>query len=136
MHVIRLHGPWEYEPLARVAHDNRPLPQSGRVTLPADWSQSLGADFRGQVRFLRRFNCPTGLDHEYRVYLVVEGVESFGDVSLNGVNLGTTQGRGVAFRADITSQLALHNTLSIKIESLENPGGILGGIRLEIAEPT
>ncbi len=136
MHVIRLHGPWEYEPLARVADDHRPLPQPGRAILPADWSQSLGADFRGQVRFLRRFNCPTGLDHEHRVYLVVEGVESFGELLLNGATLGTTRVGEGSFRADITSHLALHNTLSIKIESLENPGGILGGIRLEIDEPT
>ena len=57
MHVIRLRGPWEYEPLAHtfIAADGtrhestESLPPRGRVHLPADWGTTLGPEFRGRV---------------------------------------------------------------------------------------
>src|ERR1700676_4009933 len=95
-HVIRLRGPWDYEPLARVfcaADGTRrevtdALPPPGRVRLPADWGPTLGIDFRGRVRYLRRFGLPTNLDSSQRVWLVVEGVDYFGTATLNGTRLG------------------------------------------------
>ena len=59
MHTIRLRGPWQVEPVARFVlqadgtyrpvHDD--LPPAARVTMPADWSATLGGDFLGRVRY-------------------------------------------------------------------------------------
>ena len=85
MHIIRLHGPWEYTPLNE---DRETLPPPGRITLPADWSETLGADFRGRVRYTRRFHRPTGLDGGQRVFLSIECVDAFGAAWLNEEKLG------------------------------------------------
>jgi hypothetical protein len=98
-HTIRLRGPWEYQPLARatlladgsVSLDERDLPAGGTIALPADWGETLGNDFRGLVRFTRRFAQPTGLDAATRVWLVIEDVDWQGTVTLNGHWLGQVQ---------------------------------------------
>jgi beta-galactosidase/beta-glucuronidase len=132
MHVIRLHGPWEYEPLTGVGED---VPPSGRLTIPADWSETLGADFRGRVRYTRRFHRPTGLIEGQRVWLAVERVEATGAVSLNGQMLGPAAAKGGPFRFDVTDLLARYNVLTIDAESFDRPGGVTGFVRLEIEEP-
>ena len=53
MHTIRLRGPWQLEPVHRWVRradggydaicDN--LPAATKATMPADWSESFGADF-------------------------------------------------------------------------------------------
>jgi beta-galactosidase/beta-glucuronidase len=130
MHTIRLHGPWDFQPLG-AADD---LSLAGRIVIPADWSESLGADFRGRVRYTRHFHRPTGLDEGQRVYLSIDGVVRSGIVSLNGETLGAVEATGGPFRFDVTDRLALRNALVIEVESLEQPGGLTGGVRLEIAE--
>jgi hypothetical protein len=59
--------------------------------MPADWGASVGANFRGLVRFTRRFAQPTGLDEISRVWLVLESVDWQAAVSLNGTTLGCVQ---------------------------------------------
>ncbi len=54
MHVIRLRGPWQQEPLPG-----------------------------GLIRYSRRFHRPTGLESGERVYLVV-GKAAAGEITLNG----------------------------------------------------
>ena len=97
-HSIRLRGPWQYEPLARTRLtadgtiqplDNGLLPPPGRIHLPADWGQTLGADFRGRVRYIRRFGCPRGLDASEVVQLVIGQLDAWGTVQLNGKPLVT-----------------------------------------------
>jgi hypothetical protein len=98
-HTIRLRGPWEYQPLARavlladgsVSLDERDLPAGDTIVLPADWGEILGSDFRGLVRFTRRFTQPTGLDATTRVWLMIEDVDWQGTVALNGQQLGHIQ---------------------------------------------
>ena len=100
MHVIRLRGPWEYEPLVRVWIDasgarresRESLPAAGRAHLPADWGLTLGPDFRGRVRYTRRFGLPTNLEPHEEVWLVVEGVDYFGSLALNDTPLGDVTG--------------------------------------------
>src|SRR5689334_22515172 len=83
-HLIRLRGPWEYEPLERYsAASTGDLPPPGRVDFPAAWAAALGSDFFGRVRFRRRFNRPTGLEQHERVWLVAEGVAGLIAVTLN-----------------------------------------------------
>src|SRR3954469_25952021 len=84
MHTIRLRGPWQVEPLKRFVLQSdgtyKPvedgLPASGRMTMPADWSRLLGADFLGRVCYRRTFQKPTGLESDKRVWLVVEAARS------------------------------------------------------------
>jgi hypothetical protein len=128
-HVIRLRGPWEYEPLARrspLAPGGRgagregeifaDLPPPGRINLPADWSGTLGAGFRGRVRYRRRFNRPTGLEPGERVWLVIDGVDARGQYAMNGQPLSWIDGYALPAECDVTELLAASNVLEIDVE--------------------
>jgi hypothetical protein len=156
MHTIRLRGPWQLEPLERYVGrgDGRydgsieRLPVEARATMPADWSDALGREFLGRVRYHRVFQKPTGLDAGERVWLVVEPPRSRGVVQLNGKPLGEVLWGGPPGRFDITALLEDHNRLEITVEhpSLDadanayddddtnSPGGLVGEVRLEIEE--
>jgi hypothetical protein len=154
-HVIRLGGPWEYEALARTriaADGNRiasreNLPPVGRAHLPADWGAMLGSDFRGLVRYTRRFGLPTNLEPNDQVSLVIDGVDFLGSVRLNGTALGAVQGYNQPTAFEVRKLLAPRNVLLVEVElpayelpstgparpgreSL--PGGLIGEVRLEI----
>ncbi len=154
-HIIRLRGPWQYEPLARtlllpsgeVETEGGDLPPPGRIQMPADWGDSLGPDFRGRVRYQRRFGSPTGLSSGDRVELVVEAVDARGRVSVNGTSLGEIYFADPPARFDITARLLPSNLLIVEVElprlSSESPplprpgrdglpGGLIGEVRLEI----
>ena len=154
-HIIRLGGPWEYEPLSRVwigaCHVRREsvesLPPAGRVQLPADWGATLGADFRGRVRYTRRFGLPTNLEPAEQVWLVVEGVDYFGTLALNGQSLGKLAGYRRPAEFQVTELLLPRNSLTLEVElpqydsTAASPvrpgrerlaGGPIGEVRLEI----
>ncbi len=156
MHTIRLHGPWEYEPLARfdaqargdvTLSDN--LPPSGRITAPCDWGETLGADFHGRVRYRRHFHRPTGLEEDQPVFLVIERVDALGTAFLNERRLGELTLSGGPFRFEVGRDLLLRNMLTIEVElphpadpravarpgREQLPGGLIGEVRLEIEEP-
>jgi len=113
-HVIRLRGPWEFQPLARLipgpdgalVETAAALPPAGRVTPPADWGSSLSPGFRGRVRYTRRFNRPTGLEPHERVWLVIDGVDACGSYALDGHPLGSIDGYALPAANDITDLLA------------------------------
>lgn len=165
MHTIRLRGPWQYEPLALTvwtadgesvaspagSSELAALPPAGRVTMPCDWSESLGADFRGRVRFTRHFNRPTGLDSNTRVYLAIDEVDAVAEVQLNGNSLGRMRGIDGTWRSEITAILETRNRLEIVVDlpfvsdasaPLPRPrdarlaGGVTGEVRLEISVPS
>ena len=56
-HIIRLRGPWKYEPLARYlrTEDGRleqsrdKLPSAGTINFPADWESLFAGRFHGTV---------------------------------------------------------------------------------------
>jgi hypothetical protein len=141
---ILLRGPWECEPLARAGRDAAgvlvwtagPLPAAGTVRLPASW-QDLFGDFRGRVRFRRRFHPPSNIERSDRLSIVFDAVGGTGAVTLNGYALGaldTTAGN-VSF--SVTGQLQINNELVVELEFTESgaqapPGGILGPVALEI----
>src|SRR5687768_14199790 len=125
-HVIRLRGPWNYEPLARfvplaagsASVTNDDLPPSGVIELPGDWASAIGADFQGRVRLPRRFHRPTGLDGGSRVWLVIDDVDWQADVTLNDRPLGTVvcsqstdpqQATKCRARFDITTLISSQN---------------------------
>jgi hypothetical protein len=156
MHIIRLRGPWQLEPVARFVSQPdgtyRPLkddlPPSARQTMPADWSEVFGPDFLGRVRYLRVFQKPTGLDSGERVFLVVERPNSHGEIRLSGKRLGDVSREGAAGRFDITELLGDHNRLEIIVDhpaldargsanddgGTRLPGGLVGEVRLEIED--
>ncbi|MBI3840262.1 MAG: hypothetical protein HY288_20255 [Planctomycetia bacterium] len=153
-YVIRLRGPWELRPLARYVatgeqqfrEETRDLPPGGKVRVPGDWGEILGHDFIGRARYMRRFNCPTNLQPDQRVWLALDGVDPRADVILNGQPIGQALGYRATTRFDITAVLQPHNVLVVEvcmpIASLDDevcrpgraglPGGLIGEVRLEI----
>jgi hypothetical protein len=153
-HTIRLRGPWQVEPLARgivangrlIERDDN-LPAAGRGTVPSDWGDLLGKDFRGRVRYRRSFNPPGALDSHERLWLVVEGVDARGCLSLNGVPLGEVHGYALWASFDVTSVVSRRNELVLDVElpaasgnseaplrpgRETMPGGPIGEVRLEV----
>jgi hypothetical protein len=132
-HRIRLHGPWECEPLARSpdAPEAVPLPAACQVTIPCRWSDSGVGDFRGRVRFRRRFGQPRHLDAQERAWLTFAAFEGAADIWLNGSYLGHCPA-GSAFEFNVTAHLRERNELAVEVESNGAPGGISGEVALEI----
>jgi hypothetical protein len=124
------------------------LPPPARVTMPADWVETCGADFLGRVRYRRVFQLPTGLDSGERVFLVIEPPRSRGVITLSDRLLGEMRAGDAPFRTDITDLLEDHNRLVILVDhpsldeadaatddgNLHLPGGLVGEVRLEIEE--
>lgn len=140
VHTIRLLGPWRLEPLARYGAAGAVpdgLPEPATIRLPGDWGAAFGDDFRGRVRFCRRFNRPTGLASGDRVWLFLAGVHPRGEVRLNGQLLGEADASQPA-RFLVSVILQVHNELTIDIdvphseEAPRSPGGILTLVALEI----
>lgn len=156
MHTIRLRGPWQVEPIERYARGPdglyapsiERLPAGTRAKMPADWAESLGADYFGRVRYRRNFQKPTGLDRGERVWLVVEPPRSRGDISLNSEPLGEVDHDDPPARFDITSRLQGQNHLEVIVQhpaldaaavagddsKARLPGGLIGEVRLEIED--
>jgi hypothetical protein len=156
MHIIRLRGPWQVEALARFVPqpdgsyrlDHENLPAAVRVTMPVDWSSTLGSEFLGRVRYRRTFNKPTGLASGERVFLVVEPPRSSACITWKGDLVGFVHPGEAAGRFDITRLLEDHNQVEILVDHPDldyvrstvgdpaqlPPGGLVGEVRLEIEE--
>lgn len=126
-HVIRLAGPWECEVL-RTDSGSPTSTTSQRIQPPLNCGALFGSDFRGQVRFRRRFNRPTNLDPQEAVWLVIENGEAHGRVGLNELSIGELRSDASQAEFDITPSLQTHNDLTIDIE---HPGSFTS-VRLEI----
>jgi beta-galactosidase/beta-glucuronidase len=156
-HVIRLRGPWELRPLEQWIRtvdgpfrlETETLPEPCRVEVPSDWEAQLGPEYRGTVRYTRRFNCPTNLAPAEKVCLAFDGVDHWATVTLNGRPLGEVHGHSQQpTQFEVSAQLALHNMLEVDVvlppEVWRDPdlrrgrgslaGGIVGEVRLEIGE--
>jgi hypothetical protein len=154
-HRIRLRGPWECEPLARLARRadgtieklDQPLPPKIKVTMPCRWGEAGLGDFTGRVRFIRHFGLPRQIDPHERVWLTFAGAHEFAQVWLNERFLGRypsplplspaagERGGGEgdeAFELDVTSLLQERNQLMIEVESYSALGGLGGEVALEV----
>lgn len=154
-HIIRLRAPWTLQAMVRLVPVNlaefeeqtTDLPPAAKVEVPGDWTELLGADFYGRVRYTRAFNCPTNLDAEERVWLVCDGVDAAAEFSLNGTPIFTLAGPNQPGSCDVTARLCPHNLLSVEVSLLPpgharhvpraegragRGGGITGEVRLEI----
>lgn len=147
-HNIRLRGPWSFDVAEQIA--GAAVPHAGRTTVPCEWGEMLGSDFRGRVRYRRSFNPPATLDPHERLWLVCEGVDAFGRISLNGSLLGTIEGYALPAGFDVTGLIAARNEIGLEVElppkATEQgavlrpgreslPGGPVGEVRLEVRSP-
>src|ERR1700730_17458868 len=118
-HRIRLRGPWECEPLARMASSadapthllEASVPPKLQVSIPCTWNDAGLGDFSGRVRFRRRFNSPGRIDGHERVWLTFESAERTAELSLNGHFLGRHEGALEHFEFDVTPLLERRNEL-------------------------
>ena len=108
-----------------------------RIRLRRPWGREPSGE---GVRWRRPFNRPTGLGPQSRVWIVVEGISSEGDVLLNGRRLGRiTASGGQAWRVEVSGLLALHNELVLEVAAAETDAkgpadSPPGEVALEIAE--
>ena len=143
-HRIFLRGPWQAEPLARADNQfdgtrvwsHRELPAAGTVRLPAAW-QILFGDFRGRVRFSRRFHPPSNVTPDDRLSIVLDGIRGSGSIYLNGEFLGKIEIANTTAKFDVTGKLQINSTLQIELEFTEtspaaSAGGLFASVALEI----
>src|SRR5262245_23713420 len=141
---ILLRGPWECEPMARAERDpastmtwsENGLPAAGTVRLPASW-QDLFGEFRGRVRFRRRFHTPSNIEPGDRLWIVFDATGGTGLVALNGHSLGQLDPAAGTTSFDVTGLLQINNELAVELEFTEHsaqapPGGLFGPVALEI----
>lgn len=154
-HIIRLRAPWQLQALVRYVplgpgefqERSADLPPAAKAEVPGDWTELLGADFLGRVRYTRSFNCPTNLDANERVWLICEGVDGAADFSLNDMAILTLASSDRPGSCDLTPHLRPRNLLSVEVSLLPpehaqhvpraarragRGGGITGEVRLEI----
>lgn len=141
-HTIRLHGPWAAKVLDSQDRCDAAAVEI-RHSVPSDWKDWLGVSFRGRVEYRRRFGLPTQLEPDQDVWLVFEAVDFEASFALNEIELGTMRLGADPFRVEISSQLQQSNHLKVVIdlplevdrgERNSVAGGLIGSVRLEIAE--
>jgi Glycosyl hydrolases family 2, sugar binding domain len=132
-HRIRLRGPWECEPLARIIRHadgrteetSQDLPPRCTMTMPCRWSDDGGlTDFAGRVRCRRRFGLPRRIDDFERVWLTCDGVEESAVFWLNAHLLGQQETANTPFEFDVTALLQERNDLVIELTAPEGNGGL------------
>jgi len=127
-HRIRLHGPWECEPLAAPS---QPIPPSPRRFVPPARLRDAGLrDFIGRVRLTRRFGFPGRIDDYEHVWLTIANVVGQADVALNGTTLCSGQAAGLEF--EVTSLLMSRNRLEVVLDAASGDAGLVGEVALEI----
>lgn len=135
-HRMHLKGPWQYEwlgPSDALPPDVEP---AGRLKMPAEWRTSFGSA-AGTARFRRRFNRPTNLDADERVFVVLDGVGGTGEARLDDRRLGTVDGAQGSAAFDVTDLLKPANELVVELEfdpAVDESvrGGLWGPVAIEI----
>lgn len=130
-HRIRLRGPWECEPLARMDTVSASLPAPLRMTMPCRWRDGGLTGFAGRVRCRRRFGTPARLETHERLWLTFAGVADRAEVSLNGQHLGQLEGSKVG-EFEVTHLVQERNELVVEVEAADDNGGLWGEVALEI----
>src|SRR5438034_6178404 len=139
-HRIRLLGPWECQPLARLVRlpDGRVETQSIaihnklRMKMPCRWREGGLGPFTGRVLFRRHFGFPGNVDASERIWLTFAGVEGTAEAAVNGVFLGRWAGSEGPAEFDVSRLLQMGNDLKVLVESLSEEGGLWGEVALEI----
>lgn len=139
-HRIRLRGPWESEPVARLvrkedgglARSTDDLPPPQRMTMPCHWRDAGLEDFAGIVRLRRRFGYPGRIDEYERVWLTFAQISGNATITLNSRQLGQISDGDTPCEFSVTKLLQPRNELVVDVESLTDAGGLPGEVALEI----
>jgi hypothetical protein len=139
-HRIRLRGPWDCEPLARLEFDahgsarevDGPLPEKRHMTIPCRWGEGGLGDFSGRVRFRRRFGWLANIAPHERVWLTFGGVDGSAETCVNGCLLGTHGATPAPFEFEVSSLLQPRNELTVVVEAPGGSGGLWGEVALEV----
>lgn len=132
-HRIHLRGPWEVT--FPYAGESRPQ----RHVLPCDWESLFGTQ-AGTACFERAFHCPTNLELQTAVFLVIEDACGVGEVWVNSECLGELRPETpLPFRIDIRPRLLPRNRLKIVVSfdpaRMTAPQGLYCVVALDIVEP-
>ena len=122
-HTIALRGPWQIEVIRAIrspeptaaAESKLTAGRTATVRLPASWGELFG-EFRGRIRFNRRFHPPTNVGESDRLSVVITDVGCSGTVLLNGDLLGTIDPTANVNRYSIPTYLPVNASLSIELE--------------------
>ena len=100
------------------------------ITVPGRWDTHKLEQYDGFGWYARNFDFNPGLGMKYAV--VFEAVDDNADVWFNGTRIGSHTGYGQRFFFDITSLLKPKgNSVVVRIEDLEGPGGIIGSVTIQ-----
>lgn len=126
MHSIRLASPWQRKWESADRWERVKVPDS------VDSGEQ-------NVEYRRAFNCPTGLDSETAVWLVVKDwIGEILEVRVNGHRMVAREaGQAVPrpIRVAVERQLEPHNTIDITLASVDGEGvGMVGPVHLELVD--
>jgi hypothetical protein len=125
-HRIRLHGPWDCEPIEPGL-----APSAVRRFVPPARVCDAGlASFAGRARLTRRFGYPGRIDDYEHVWLTFTGVVGAAQVALNGEVLGS--GLTGSFEFEVTRLLGARNRLEVILDAASDDAGLMGEIALEV----
>ena len=128
-HIIRLRGPWEFEPLS-----GEHAPPPGRIVIPCAWTESVLGSFRGTVRFRRRFHWPATLTEQERLLLHFTEIDGRATFKFNGQELDVREGDPLSW--DITKLVQPRNDLIAELEyqgaATATGGGIVRDVELHV----
>ena len=112
-HEIRLAGPWTID---WVGPEDVPpeVLTVDRGTFPVNWRQTFGS-VCGTVRFTRKFNRPSGLEQQTRVWLEVPEYQGMLSIELNGRVLAILPEEELPVQLDVTNTMRLHNRLVLEV---------------------
>lgn len=130
-HRMHLRGPWQ------VVAPGSSGDNWTTKNLPQEWRGLFGST-AGTAVFERAFHCPTNLDPEETVAIVLTEVGGSGKAYLNGDLLGEfPTGLAQPPQFDVTHKLLRRNHLRVDVEFDPNahpgPGGLYGLVAIEIA---
>lgn len=135
VHRIRLHGLWQCESASQVdAFLKSGADEKRKVQLPIKLDQLQDDSLATKVKLSRAFNCPTSLNADQKVWLVVESTGVAGQAFLNDRHLDQFDAGGM--RAEISQQLRQHNCLHMELVSSRDQANAaeIQSVRLEIEE--
>ncbi len=118
-HKIRLLGPWQCQ-LRRHPNGKNVGRLDGDaekviINLPVDWRDFLSTRSSSIETLARSFGCPTNLDDNARVELVVTNLSCNASVTLNEMGLKLLCKRNLDTRFDLTNRLERRNALHIEL---------------------
>src|SRR6516165_6288752 len=135
-HRIRLRGPWDCVPLARmnqlsdgrIVTESTNLPAPLHMSIPCRWRDGGLLDFAGRVFFKRHFGYPGRIDETERMWLTLDGVIGSCSLFLNAKALATCVSPADRMEFDVTALLHRRNELVVTLEDLQGLGGLTGEV--------